>query len=83
MRLLNTRTINATGANTTATKTMFALTVNPSRECCANLRNGKCDIAHAERKSVIVGEDEGWIKSATEIWGLKDGRENVSRQKEG
>lgn len=23
---------------------------------------------------MIVGEDEGWMKSATETWGLKDGR---------
>ena len=74
MRLLNTRTINATGANTTATKTMSALTVDPSRKGCANLRIGNSDIAHAKRRSVIVGEDEGWMKSATEAWGLKDGR---------
>ena len=74
MRLLNTRTINATGANTTATKTTSALTVNPSRNGCANLRTGKSDIAHAERRSVNVGEDEGWMKPATEARGLKDGR---------
>ena len=74
MRLLNTRTINATGANTTATKTMCALTVNPSRKGCASLRTGKSDIAHAEKRSVTVGEDEGWMKSANELWGLKDGR---------
>ncbi len=74
MRLLNTRTINATGANTTATKTMFALTVNPSRKGCASLRTGKNDIAHTKRRRVIVGKDEGWMKFATEAWGLKDGR---------
>ena len=81
MRLLNTRTINATGANTTATKTMFALTVNPSRKGCANLRTGKSDIAHAERRSAIVGEDDGWMKSATEAGGLKDGRRMFPAQK--
>ena len=81
MRLLNTRTINATGANTTATKTMFALTVNPSRKGCANLQTGKSDIAHSERKSVIVGDDEGWMNSATEAGGLKDGRRTFPAQK--
>lgn len=62
---------------------MFARTVNPSRKGCANLRTGKSDIVHAERRSVIVGEDEGWMKSATGGRGAEGWKENVSRQKEG
>lgn len=43
-------------------KTMAALTVDPSRKGRANLRMGKNDIAHAKRRRVILGEDEGWMK---------------------
>ena len=63
--------------NTTATKTMVQLTVNPSRKCCAKLRSQNDGFAHAIKMRLSVGDGERWMSIGIEAAGGWEGKGGI------